>query len=266
MSVRRMFSNQITSTDAFLDMPKGSQLLYFHLGMQADDDGFISSPKMVMRSIGSSEDELKILFAKKFLLSFDSGICVVKHWRINNQIRKDRYTETKYIREKTTLFVRENGAYTFNPENAQKVPNGFFLPTWQPHGNHMATQISIGEDSIGEDSIGKESIVDETPQKINKTVDELWITLITPLLGRYSPAMIQTFTDYWRQKNPNGTNELWQMQRVFDMARRLEIWRRKEEQWQFERDAKSNVPRGTNERPQEIREKHENRGLEKISF
>ena len=103
-----MFSDEITTTDAFLDLPKGSQLLYFHLGMSADDDGFVANPKMTMRVIGSSEDELKVLFAKKFLLPFSNGVCVVKHWRINNQLRKDRYTETKYTKEKEQLEVVKN--------------------------------------------------------------------------------------------------------------------------------------------------------------
>lgn len=145
---RRMFSDEITTADAFLDMPGGSQLLYFHLGMEADDDGFISSPKMVMRAIGSTDDELKVLFAKKFLLPFESGVCVVKHWRINNQIRKDRYEETKYTKEKSQLYIRENGSYTFNPEGAIKVPHGHFLPL----GNQMAT---IGQPSIGKESLDK---------------------------------------------------------------------------------------------------------------
>jgi len=136
---RRMFSADITNTDVFLDMPQGAQLLYFHLGMNADDDGFIASPKMVMRVIRSGDDDLKLLFAKKFLLPFDSGICVVKHWRINNQIRKDRYRETKYTKEKLSLFIRDNGTYTFNPENALPVPKGHFTVLDVDSGNQMAT-------------------------------------------------------------------------------------------------------------------------------
>jgi hypothetical protein len=130
-----MFSEEITTSDAFLDMPGGSQLLYFHLGMQADDDGFIGSPKMVMRMLGASEDEYKILLAKKFVIHFQSGICVVKHWRINNQIRRDRYRETKHTYEKEQLFLRENGSYTINPDRAIPMPKGHFLTS----GNQVAT-------------------------------------------------------------------------------------------------------------------------------
>lgn len=154
MAQRRMFSSEITNTDAFLDMPSGSQLLYFHLGMKADDDGFVSSPRQIMRTIGSNEDELKILFAKKFLLAFQSGVCVVKHWRINNQLRKDRYHETKYTKEKATLFIRENGSYTFTQDGAIPMPKGYYLPD----GNQLATkrqpEVALGKvriDKVRED-------------------------------------------------------------------------------------------------------------------
>lgn len=123
---RRMFSDGITTSDAFLDMPAESQLLYFHLGMNADDDGFIANTKMVQRIIGAGDDSLKILFAKKFLIAFDNGVCVMKHWRINNYIRKDIYKETKYIDQKRQLFIRENGAYSMRAENAIPLPAGHF--------------------------------------------------------------------------------------------------------------------------------------------
>lgn len=155
---RRMFSDEITTSDAFLDMPSESQLLYYHLGMAADDDGFISNPKMTMRAIGAGDDALKILFVKKFLLPFDNGICVVKHWRINNQLRKDRYKETKYIKEKSQLYIRENGSYTFNPEGALPVPKGHFLAA----GNQLATN---WQPSIGKVSIGKERNT-STPKRV----------------------------------------------------------------------------------------------------
>ena len=161
-----MFSDDITSSDVFLDMPASSQLLYFQLGMNADDDGFISSPKMVMRTIMSGADDYKILIAKKFILEFDSAICVLKGWRINNQIRKDRYTETKYIREKERLYIRENGTYSFNPEGALPVPKGHFtLPGLFP-GNQMAT---IGQPSIVKLSKVKESREEKTPPPLYKS-------------------------------------------------------------------------------------------------
>ena len=95
MAERRMFAKTIIDSDAFLDMPQSTQLLYFHLAMRADDDGFINSPKTIMRIVGAKDDDLKVLFSKKFLIPFESGIVVIKHWRIHNYIQKDRYHETK---------------------------------------------------------------------------------------------------------------------------------------------------------------------------
>ena len=106
-----MFAQTIVDSDAFLDMPATSQLLYFHLSMRADDDGFINKPKGIMRIIGAKDDDLKVLIMKKFIIPFDSGVVVIKHWRIHNYIQKDRYLETKYKDEKSQLELDENNAY-----------------------------------------------------------------------------------------------------------------------------------------------------------
>jgi hypothetical protein len=135
MAERRMFAKSIVLSDAFLDMPASARCLYFTLSMFADDDGFVNTPKGIMRQCGACEDDFKILLAKKFLLAFETGVIVIKHWRINNYLRKDRYTETKYLEEKKLLGISENGAYTLGG-----TPPG--IP-------------SIGKDSIGKDSIGK---------------------------------------------------------------------------------------------------------------
>ena len=111
MAERRMFAKTIVLSDAFLDMPLSARCLYFTLGMFADDDGFVNSPKGIMRQAGCSEDDMKVLLAKKFLLAFESGVIVIKHWRINNYLQKDRYVATKYGDEKAKLTLDENGAY-----------------------------------------------------------------------------------------------------------------------------------------------------------
>jgi hypothetical protein len=139
MAQRRMFSLHVVDTDAFLEMPVSSQNLYFHLGMRADDDGFVSNPKKIMRMVSSQDDDLKILLSKRFILGFENGVVVIKHWRIHNLLRKDRYTETVYLEEKSKLKIKENGSYT----------------EWQPNGNQMATQVSIGKDSKVKDRIEK---------------------------------------------------------------------------------------------------------------
>lgn len=114
MAERRMFAKTIVLSDAFLDMPLSARCLYFTLGMFADDDGFVNSPKGIMRQAGCSEDDMKVLLAKKFLLAFENGVIVIKHWRINNYLRSDRYIPTKYGDEKAMLGTDENGAYTMS--------------------------------------------------------------------------------------------------------------------------------------------------------
>jgi len=112
MANKRMFSLKIVDTDIFLDMPLSAQNLYFHLNMRADDDGFIANHKKIMRMIGCNDDDMKILLTKDFIIPFQSGVCVIKHWKIHNYIAKDRYHETIYIEEKETLEEHKNGMYT----------------------------------------------------------------------------------------------------------------------------------------------------------
>ena len=111
MAERRMFAKTIVLSDAFLDMPLSARALYMTLGMVADDDGFVNNPRSVMRQCGASVDDMNVLLAKKFILSFDSGVIVIKHWRINNYLRNDRYQETKYLEEKEQLTIEQNGSY-----------------------------------------------------------------------------------------------------------------------------------------------------------
>ena len=113
MAEKRMFAKTIIDSDAFLDMSLSTQALYFHLSMRADDDGFVNNPKKIQRMIGAGDDELKMLIAKKFIIPFESGVCVIKHWRIHNYIQKDRYKETVYKDEKAHLILKENKAYKF---------------------------------------------------------------------------------------------------------------------------------------------------------
>ncbi len=117
MAEKRMFAKQIVDSDAFLDMPLSAQALYFHLAMRADDDGFVNNPKKIQRMIGASDDDCKLLIMKRFVLAFESGVIVIKHWRIHNYIQKDRYKETAYQEEKSMLVVKDNKAYTMIEED-----------------------------------------------------------------------------------------------------------------------------------------------------
>jgi hypothetical protein len=116
MAERRMFAKTIIDSDAFLDLPASTQLLYFQLGMRADDDGFINNPKMIMRMVRAADDDINMLIAKKFILPFENGVVVIKHWRLNNYIQSDRYNPTKYKELLAQLTLDENKAYTKNDE------------------------------------------------------------------------------------------------------------------------------------------------------
>ena len=142
MAERRMFAKTIVLSDAFLDMPLSARCLYFTLGMFADDDGFVNNPKSIMRQVGASNDDLSLLLAKSFILGFESGVIVIKHWRIHNYIQKDRYKESKYIEEKATIMVDQKGAYT---KCIHSVSN-------------MDTQDRLGEVSLVKDSIVEDNI------------------------------------------------------------------------------------------------------------
>nr|DAP58869.1 MAG TPA: replisome organizer [Caudoviricetes sp.] len=112
MAERRMFSKTIVLSDDFLDMPMSARILYFTFGMVADDDGFVNNPRGIMRQINATNDDLRILVAKKYVILFDSGIIVIRHWRIHNYIQKDRYKPSKCLSEKGQISVDENGVYT----------------------------------------------------------------------------------------------------------------------------------------------------------
>ena len=147
-----MFSQKIIDSDAFLDMPLSTQSLYFHLNMRADDDGFINNPKKIQRMIGASDDDLRVLMAKRFILSFDSGVIVIKHWRMHNTLQKDRYKPTQYQEEYSTLLLKKNRSYTDRNEDALPLGNSLETDCIQ-NGNKVDTQYSIVENSIDKYSV-----------------------------------------------------------------------------------------------------------------
>ena len=148
MAERRMFAKSIVLSDAFLDMPLSARCLYFTLGMLADDDGFVSSPRAILRQCGATQDDMLILLQKRFLLTFDSGIIVIKHWRINNYLQSDRKKDTSYKDELRTLMLDENNAYTERKGTESEGEK----PCIQ-NVSKMYTQDSIGQDRVGKDSV-----------------------------------------------------------------------------------------------------------------
>lgn len=157
MAERRMFAKTIVLSDAFLDMPLSARCLYFTLGMFADDDGFVNSPKGIMRQAGCSEDDMKVLLAKKFLLAFESGVIVIKHWRINNYLQKDRYNPTKYGDEKAKLSLDENGAY----QTAKALP--------EP----MYTQEVYTQDKLDKDRLVKDNSIENRKRFTAPTIEDV---------------------------------------------------------------------------------------------
>lgn len=132
MANKRMFTMKIVDSDAFLDMPLSAQCLYFHLNMRADDDGFIGNPKRIMKIVGAADDDLKLLIAKSFLLTFENGVIVIKHWRMHNTLSKRRYHETQYIDEKSSLLLKKNGSYSLT--SGEPINDSWLLGIFELNG------------------------------------------------------------------------------------------------------------------------------------
>lgn len=174
-----MFSLDIIDTDMFLDLPVSSQALYFHLGMRADDDGFVSSPKRIAATVNASADDLKLLVAKGFIIPFESGVCVIRDWQLNNLIRKDRYSPTLYTAEKSMLSL-DGERY--------KLTLGL------PNGNQMVDQ-RLTQDRRGKDSQVKGSIdmgdsQAKTPKERKKSTPK-----------RFVPPSLDEVREYCKQRN-----------------------------------------------------------------
>ena len=176
MAEKRMFAKSIVFQDDFLDMPMSSRCLYYSLSMVADDDGFVDSYKSVMRQIGATADDLRILLAKRYVLAFDTGVIVIRHWRINNYLRSDRYRETKYQEEMALLNITKTGEYVLSNASCTSINAG--KPNGIPSGIPM---VSVEENSI------EENRIDENREE-KKT---------TP---RFKPPTVEDVRDYILEK------------------------------------------------------------------
>lgn len=173
MAEKRMFAKAIIDSDAFITMPVSTQCLYFHLCMRADDDGFVNNPKIIQRMIGSSDDDFKILLGKRFILAFDSGIIVIKHWRLHNYIRRDTYKETLYVEEKSELFIKPDGAYT-DHELAPELPPRDETVT-EPSRVRDETVTQIKEDKIRVDKDSIDNTLDDLQSSdVEEFYESIW--------------------------------------------------------------------------------------------
>ncbi|MFK4904177.1 conserved phage C-terminal domain-containing protein [Lactococcus petauri] len=151
MAQRRMFSKKIVETDFFMEMSPTAKLLYFYLNMSADDDGFVGNPKTIKLISGATDDDLKILIAKQFIIPFDSGVIVIKDWKIHNYIRKDTYNHTVYSGEKSMLETNENGSYVLKDN---------FPSTERPR------KVDTGKDRLGKDRLGKDNNMSDKSDEV----------------------------------------------------------------------------------------------------
>src|SRR5574344_1279254 len=172
MAKRRMVSLDIVDTDKFLEMPTSTQCLYFHLLMRADDDGFVDSPKKIGKIVNCSDDDLKLLILKQFIIPFDSGICVIKDWRIHNYIQNDRYKETLYLKEKSNLKLEDNNMYTLCIQNGD------------------TGKVSIGKNSIDNNNKEKTTFKKPTIDDITNYCNE-----------RKNNINANNFYDFYESKN-----------------------------------------------------------------
>lgn len=195
MAERRMISKSIIDTDSFMELPMSSQALYFHLLLRADDEGFLKNAKTITRMTGCKEDDIKILIAKSYLIAFDTGAVAIRHWRIHNSIRKDRFTPTLCTVERKLLDISPEGAYIpvkseagyaietrQQPDDNQVTtkwqPDDNQMTTkWQPSDNQVATQVRLGKDRVGKDRLDSGKTTTTTTAKNKRfkkpDIDEL---------------------------------------------------------------------------------------------
>jgi len=193
MAVKRMLSKHIIKSDQFLDMPASTQALYFHLCMEADDDGIVSNPRLVMRQCSCTADDIHLLLAKKFVLQFKSGVLVIKHWLIHNTIQSDRYTPSTYTEERNSLLIKENRAYSFS----EGTPFLLCIQT----GNKVETQLSKGKVSKGKTiSVSEKEeqfnrLWQFFPKKVGKQAAKRWW-----LRREYTEAEVTTMIEALKQQ------------------------------------------------------------------
>lgn len=196
MAERRMFAKTIIDSDAFLDMPLSAQCLYFHLSMRADDDGFVNNPKKIQRMIGASDDDCRLLVLKKFIITFESGVIVIKHWKIHNYIRSDRYKSTTYKSEKSILSQDENNAYTLENSTVDTIGIPSDIPTVSTLDTQDRIELGKSKDSI-DITVSKDTVCQtETVRPDIKPVIDAWNSLSNDTAIKPVSKMLSTSKRY----------------------------------------------------------------------
>lgn len=190
-----MFSKKITDSDAFLDMPAMARLLYYDLSMSADDDGFNSAPKRTLKTTGAQPEDLRALVENGFIIPFENGVVAIRHWRVHNQLRKDRHHNTTYTEQLAKLDVDENNIYQLKAAENYLESGNHLATTWQPDGNHLATEVRIGKVSIGQDRVGAAS-----PPRARVFIPPTLEDVKAYVAERKSPVDPQGFIDFYASK------------------------------------------------------------------
>ena len=220
MAERRMFTRKVTDDDNFMELSASAQALYLHLSMSADDDGFCNQVSISMFKAHASVADLQQLLEKRYIYQFENGVIVIKHWRMANALRKDRYTPTNFREELAQLKIKPDGSYTFD-NGCQSVA------TWLPNGCQsvavLDTQVSIGKDSIGKDSIGKKEHSASAPSNsfVKPTLEEVKAYCEE----RKNTVNAEQFVDYY-------TSNGWKVGRnsMKDWKAAVRTWEQKEKQ------------------------------------
>ncbi|MCA2390586.1 phage replisome organiser protein [Lactococcus sp. NH2-7C] len=210
MAQRRMFSKKIVETDLFMEMSPTAKILYFYLNMSADDDGFVGNPKTIKLISGATDDDLKILIAKQFIIPFDSGVIVIKDWKIHNYIQKDRYNQTQYLDEKKQLLIEENGTYTKCIQNVSSLDTQVRLGKSKDRSGEVRTE----KERIDKDTNSLLSVYFETFTKLamknNKLREAVKIEFVKLSDSQKEQAVIGAknyYQWYKREKSDDSTGK-----------------------------------------------------------
>lgn len=171
MAQRRMFSKTILRTDKYMELPVSSRDLYVQLNMDADDDGFVGNPRMTMKICSAGMTDLRLLEAAKFIMMFESGVICIKHWRINNELKGDRYKPTTYIRERDLVKIKENNAYS--------LTEGEPMMVWKQTGNKLFPQSRVDKSRVDKVSTSTHEanfmrVWSSYPRKVGKQAAKRW--------------------------------------------------------------------------------------------